>query len=416
MQAPPELESRLRNALDRVPNKKKKNEAVLWFGLSAAALVLIIGTYQYPALTYYGNKMFNMELNASSFSEASEEGYGQVVNKSTTLEDGTVITVERVIADDNAFTMHYSIDRPSGSVYSSGSFRYNVGNIQGFMTNSSTIGGGGNSSGDERQYEGVYSFEPISPFSRTLTVTFNEWLENGERVSYPISFKFDASKAMKSLVKEKISQSVSVDSGVMYFESITASPSSTLIKGHIRIDEKEKHWFFGKTQLYVNGMEMNPTRTQVQFNKTTGLSDFELRFDALPTDVISSIELLVKESSGYYKIPESISLASPSDQSIKVGNEKLWIRSVSKTDTGYDVVVASKQFTILDKDNILAEALGSQIPVSSISSGRPWDLGNGNVLWERTYSFNTSDRPETLHLNGYHYMKTYNKRVTIPIE
>ncbi|SDW71374.1 hypothetical protein SAMN05518848_102779 [Paenibacillus sp. PDC88] len=43
--------------------------------------------------------------------------------------------------------------------------------------------------------EGVYSFEPISPFSRTLTVTFNEWLDNGESASYPISFKFDASKA-----------------------------------------------------------------------------------------------------------------------------------------------------------------------------------------------------------------------------
>lgn len=154
-----------------------------------------------------------------------------------------------------------------------------------------------------------------------------------------------------------------------------------------------------------------------QLNTKRGIREFKIGYDALPiVENINSIELLVENSNGYYKIPESISLASPSDQSIKVGNEKLWIRSVSKTETGYDVVVASKQFTILEKNNLFAEAGGSQIPVSSISSQRPWDLGNGNILWERTYSFNTSDRPETLHLDGYHYIKTYNKRVTIPID
>lgn len=359
----------------------------------------------------------NMELNASSFSEAAEEGYGQLVNKSITLDDGTVITVERVIADDNAFTMHYSIDRPKGEEISSYSSRYRVEGIKGFMTDSIIKEGSGGYSEDTGKFMGTYRFEPISPFSRNLTVNFYESMDNAKPVPYPISFKFDASKAMKSLVKEKFSESVPIDQGFIHYESITASPSSTVITGHFELDGDKEPWFFGRTRLYVNGVEVESRGMESQLNTKRGIREFKIGYDALPiVENINSIELLVENSNGYYKIPESISLASPSDQSIKVGNEKLWIRSVSKTETGYDVVVASKQFTILEKNNLFAEAGGSQIPVSSISSQRPWDLGNGNILWERTYSFNTSDRPETLHLDGYHYIKTYNKRVTIPID
>ncbi|MCM3127021.1 DUF4179 domain-containing protein [Paenibacillus provencensis] len=420
MLAPSELEDRLRNALDRVPNKKKKNEVVLWFGLTAAALVLIVGTYQYPALTYYGNELFNMGLNASSFSEAATEGYGQEVNKSTTLDDGTLITVDRVIADDNSFSMYYTIKAPEGEIIRRDSSRFGVDHIEGFMTNSSPEEGSNDYSEDETVLHGIQRFESVSPLSRTLTVTFYEFQKNGERETYPISFKFDTSKAMKSLVKEKISKSVAVDQGEIYYESITASLTSTVIKGHIKMDEEwaqeRQPWFFGTTLLYVNGIEMNFDFMESQYDAATGLSEFELGFDALPTDEIRSLELILKNSSGYHNQQETISLVSPSDQSIKMGSEKLWIRSVSKTDTGYDIVMATKQFTILENDNIFVQAGGTEVPVSSISSERPWDLNNGNILWERTYSFNTTDQPESLILGGYHYIKTYNKIVPIPFD
>ena len=85
---------------------------------AAAALLLIVGTYQYPAFAYYGGKLFNkIELSSLNFSELAEQGYGQTVNKSKTLDDGTVITINGVIADDNALLMYYTIDRPAGSVW-----------------------------------------------------------------------------------------------------------------------------------------------------------------------------------------------------------------------------------------------------------------------------------------------------------
>lgn len=40
----------------------------------------------------------------------------------------------------------------------------------------------------------------------------------------------------------------------------------------------------------------------------------------------------------YQKVEEPISLASPSDQSINIGNEKLWIRSITKNATDYFIV------------------------------------------------------------------------------
>lgn len=418
VQAPSELENRLRKALIQVPTKKKKkNKPMTWVVSSAAALLLIVGTYQYPAFAYYGGKLLNkIELSSLSFTEVAEKGYGQVVNKSTTLPDGTVITINGVIADDNALLMYYTIDRMTGSVFNeNGTPRYHVGNIQGFLTDSDWKGGYGKYSEYETHHEGVYKFEPVSPFSRTLTVTFTEWLDEKERGSYPISFKFEANKAMKSIIKEDISKSVSVDQGTVHYDTITASPSSTILKGHYEMDSDEYPRFSGKTKLYVNGTEVKFWGMQSD-HAEPGTPGFELEFDVLPTDKIETIELVLETFTGFQKIEEPISIASPSDQSIKIGDEKIWIRSVTKTDTGYDIVIARKQFTILDTENLSIQAGGNIVPVSSISTSRRWDLNNGNILWEQTYSFDTTDRPEQLLLDGFHYVKTYDETLSIPVK
>jgi len=91
------------------------------------------------------------------------------------------------------------------------------------------------------------------------------------------------------------------------------------------------------------------------------------------------------------------------------------IRSVTKTDRGYDIVIARKQFTLLDTEHLSVQANGIVVPVSAISSSRPWDLNKGNILWEQTYSFNTMDHPELLLLDGFNYIKTYDKTIPIPI-
>lgn len=418
VQAPSELEGRLRNALEHLPTKKKKmNRAMTWVASTVAALLLIIGTYQYPAFAYYGSKLLDKtDLYSLSFSDVADQGYGQTVNKSKTLDDGTVITIEGVIADDNALLMYYTIDRAAGSIYDDhGSHRYGVDGLQGFMTDSHPKEGGGSPSEDETQFEGVQKFEPVSPFSRTLTATFIEWLDNGERASYPISFNFEANKAMKSMIKEDISKSVPVDEGTVHYDSITASPTSTIVKGHYEMDEEGYPRFSGNTKLYVNGTEMKPWRMQSDDTKK-GTLGFELEFDVLPTDKIKTIELVLENFPGYQKVEEPISLASPSDQSIKIGNEKVWIRSVTKTDTGYDIVIARKQFTFLETGNLSVQAGDNVVPVSSISSSRPWDLKNGNILWEQTYSFNTMEEPEHLLLDGFHYIKTYDKTISIPVD
>ncbi|MFD3274060.1 DUF4179 domain-containing protein [Paenibacillus dendritiformis] len=411
IQAPSDLEGRLRDALHNVPAKKRnKNKARAWVASVAAALILMAGVYEYPALAYYGSKLFNsVSLNSLSFAEVMEQGFGQRVNKSTTLKDGTVLTINGVIADDNVFRMYYTIDRPSGTEYTDHDFvRYVFDRVKGFLTDSAPLGGGGNPGKNKSQFVGDIEFEPVSPFSRTLTLTFNEWLDNGEKIYYPLSFEFEANKAMKSIIKEGLSESIAVDKGMIHYDSITASPTSTIVKGHYELEEYPR--FSGETKLYVNGTEVGLTRAEGRN------PDFQLKFDPFPTDNIQSIELELVNFEGYHKIQEPISLASPSDRSIKVGDEKLWIRSVTKTDTGYDIVIARKQFTFLETDNLSIQAGGKVIPVSSISEERQWDLKNGNILWEQTYSFNTTDTPEFLLLDGFHYIKTYNKKISIPVD
>src|SRR4030095_379154 len=92
MKAPAQLEDRLRQALHRLPDKKqKRSRAFTWTVSAAAALILIITTYQYPALAYYGGKLLSgRDLTSLNFTEVAEHGYGQTINKSKTLKDGTV--------------------------------------------------------------------------------------------------------------------------------------------------------------------------------------------------------------------------------------------------------------------------------------------------------------------------------------
>ncbi|MCG7407024.1 DUF4179 domain-containing protein [Paenibacillus sp. ACRRX] len=409
--APLDFESRLRSALHNVPTKKRnRSKARAWIASAAAAFILIVGVYEYPALAYYGSKLFgSVSLNSLSFAEVMEQGIGQRINKSTTFKDGTVLTINGVIADDNVFRMYYTIDRPAGTEYTNHDFvRYSFDQLQGFLTNSKPLGGGGHPGKNKSQFVGDVDFEPVSPFSRTLTLTFNEWLDNGEKISYPLSFEFEANKAMKSVIKEGLSESIAVDKGTIYYDSITASPTSTLIKGHYELEEYPR--FSGETKLYVNGTEVGRSRAG------GSNPDFQLKFEPLPTDHIQSLELELVNFEGYHKIQEPILLASPSDRSIKIGDEKFWIRSVTQTAAGYDVVIARKQFTFLDTDGLSIRAGGNVIPVSSISEERQWDLKNGNILWEQTYSFITTDKPDFLLVEGYQYIKTHKKKISIPVD
>ncbi|MFC4809600.1 DUF4179 domain-containing protein [Paenibacillus sp. GCM10023250] len=414
LKAPRALEDRLRQALYRAPAKKRKrNRSLTWSLSAAAALLLFVLTYQYPAFAYYGGKLLNRaELSTLSFGEVAEQGYGQAIGKSMTLQDGTVITVNGVIADDLAFLMYYTVDLPAGRTFGvDDSTRYNVYKVKGFLTDSDMIEGGGNYSEDRTRFQGVDKFEPVSPFSRTLTAEFSEWLEDGTKATYPISFNFEANKAMKSIIQEKLALSVPVDEGTIHYDSISASPTSTVIKGHYDMDDGELPRYPGTMKLLVNGAEVSGYRMTT--SSVNGRAEFELDYDVLPTDKIESLAIVLDSFPGYQQVTEPISLTSPSDRSLRFGTEKVFIRSVTKTASGYDIVIARAQFTELDTDSLFVQAGGKRVPVAAISQARPWELGKNNVFWEQTYSVHTADKPERLLLSGFHYMKSY--RMTIPI-
>ncbi|MEK3903110.1 DUF4179 domain-containing protein [Paenibacillus sp. FSL R7-0179] len=416
---PSELEGRLRKALEQAPVRRKSRagRARTWAATAAAAMLLTVGVYQYPVLAYYGGKLFSQsDLITLNFAEVVKQGYGQTVNQSETLKDGTIFTVKDVIADDNNLLMHYSIQYPPGQVFKETDFsNYSFSNIKGLFTDSAPTGGSGDFNPDKTGFEGVYKFEPVSPFSRKLTVNLNAKLTTGERIQFPVSFKYDPNLAMKSILVADIHQAVPVDQGTVYYDTITASPTSTIVKGHYKMDNGEHPRFSAATKLYVNGIETNFLSMRSGINEKTGVAEFQIEYDALPTDKLQSVELVLDNFSGYQKAGQPIPLASPSDHSVTVGQEKLWIRSVTRTAGGYDIVIAGRQFTSLDKDSLAVQAGGTTVPVSSISDSRPWDLKNGNILRERTYSFQTPERPEFLQMDGFHYIKYYRHTIPVPV-
>ncbi len=54
--APKELESRLRNRLDHLPNQKQRRSGKIWRRLAALIIISILIGYNYQSLAYYGKK------------------------------------------------------------------------------------------------------------------------------------------------------------------------------------------------------------------------------------------------------------------------------------------------------------------------------------------------------------------------
>ncbi len=328
--APEELEERLRGALDHAPPRKPKRMASLWKLAAVVSLCFIIFVgYHYNAFAFYGKKLFGFdEVMNGTLTELNNEGMGQIVEKKTELEDGTEFTINGIMTDANQLIMYYTLTNPDGlrmlilNILSPSS-------ITGFLTDSVVRGGSSllNEAGTE--LKGTIFFDPVSPFSKTLTVHFQQHLENGQMTEKTISFPYDPNQAMQTQIKQSIKKTMTVDKGTVTFDSITATPTSTVIEGTLNVENFDRvHFALGGIQLLANGTPIDLMGGGSQ-SSLTGMK-FDIHFDALP-EQLDSLELVMNEFVGYQRLEETISLASMSEKPILLGEKELWIKDVSTT-------------------------------------------------------------------------------------
>jgi len=403
--APEELEMRLRNALNTTARPSKMRRiAPIWKAAAIALFFMISVSYHYNAFAFYGKKLLGFEeVLTGTLKELNDEGMGQIVEQKTVLEDGTEFTVNGIIADANQFVMYYTLFNPEG-VDDQSTELLSFPKITGFLTNSNGISGMSQMNESQTEIKGTMSFEPVSPFSKELTIHVGPGVEK-------IIFPYNPNEAMQNEIKQSIKKTIKVDKGEITFKSIKATSTMTVIEGTLNVENFDRvDLSLGGIQLIANGTPIgftgSGTRSSLQGRK------FDIRYDALPKQ-LESLQLVVNEFVGYQELGEKISIASINNEKILLDGKELWINKVVTTAQGVEITIASDDDVMLDGVSI--ESQGESTSLKTAVNQNP-KKQNGREMKERTLLFETTIEPEFLLIEGFHYMKPYNKIIEIPID
>lgn len=412
--APEELEMRLRMALNSAPPKRTKRIAHIWKIAAVVILVIVISGENYNAFAYYGKQLFGFEelIDGTTLQQLNDKGMGQSVDKRITLADGTDLTINGIMSDANQFIMYYTLTNPSGLDQMFGD-AFRPTNISGFLTNSMMVSGTSLINDDHTEIKGTMSFDSVNPFSKKLTLHFwQQQVENGQTSEGTVTFPYNPNEAMQTQIKQSINKKIKVDKGTITFKSITATPTMTVIRGNVNVDNFDRVQLgFSGIQLLVNGtsVDMLGSGNQSSLSGRT----FDIRFDTLPKD-LDSLELVVKEFAGYQKLDEKLSLASINNEPFTLKGKELWIKNIVKTSQGIEITIATDDDVMLDSVSIETHSESTSLKTTV---NQKWTKqADGKLMKERILIFDTQTEPESFLIEGMHYLKAYNKVIKIPVE
>lgn len=406
IQAPGELEPRLRRALESVPVRKKKRPAFL---LTAAAAIFLLGivTFQYDALAYYGKKLLGFdEVSSGTLNELNEKGYGQIIEKDAVLSDGTKLTINGAMADENQFVLYYTMSNDNGLRSDAD---LSPARISGLFTNSQAENGTSQLNNDATELKGILSFEPVSPFSNDLTLHFSEQMKNGSIKESALTFPYHPNKALQTSLKKPIRKTLRVDKGSITFSSIKASPTMTIIDGKLDVEN------FDRADFALGGIELKADGKNVPLTgggSSTSLfgTSFDIRYDALP-ETVETLTLVMKTFTGYEPLNRKIPLSEADELQTLAGEKELSLINLAKTSRGTELTVATDEDIMLEGVS-LTDHQGRSVPLETTVNM----YKNGKGMKERTLIFNTTAKPESLFIEGMHYLKTYDERIEIDVK
>ncbi|MCT8136689.1 DUF4179 domain-containing protein [Anaerobacillus sp. CMMVII] len=405
MSAPPELEGRLRNTLN-TKSQKPRRFTSLWKMVAAALVLFTIVGYHYNGFAYYGKKLFGFdELVNGTLQQLNEAGMGQVIDKTISLENGTELTIDGIMTDANRTILYYTLTNPNGVEYGDD---FSPSEITGFLTKAYVSSGTGLLNEEGTELKGMMDFDAVSPFAKKLTLHFRHQLENGQMLQKDLTFPYNPNKALQAEIKQTINKKIQFDKGTATFKTLSATPTMTVIKGTLNVEN------FDRLPLGLHGIDLIANGKPVEILGSSSSSSlrgtkFEIRYDALP-EQLNSLELHIKEFIGYATLQETYSI----QQSIALmGEYELLIKDVKVTPERVELTIATDEFVLLDGVSIGTDT--TKTPLLTTIGQIDTKQADGRMLKERTLLFETTTMPDTLFIEGIHYLKQYDERIAIPI-
>ncbi|PKM90931.1 MAG: hypothetical protein CVU87_00520 [Firmicutes bacterium HGW-Firmicutes-12] len=410
LEAPPELEIRLRNALGE-RKKTKKNIPMV----AAILICFLLFSYNYDVIAYYGKIILGYdEVMNGALKDLNEQGQGQEINKRYNFKNGAVLILDGIMLDENRLIVFHTLESTVGNVDD-----YNLFLSMKGMLRYYSQGGHGKSNEEFTKVKWVYDFEPPYFFERNLTLNFDLSGPNQFQESGSIEFKLDRTKAMGYSIKQNIDRELELKDTIIRFETITASPTQTVINGSIGTALEflnnvlqNRYYRFGlEYDLIANGQIVG--RQGGGMSTSTKGIEFEGRFDPLPQDLE---ELAIKFNT--VTESESVDIAidlerNEQDKSIEIeGNEIIVNKVYTQNDKTY-VTITTQDHVLLEKVYLVVD--GEQISLEKTIPGEEEKSLDAKIYYQRKLEFLATGEKHKLLIKKIRYKKQFNEIIKIPL-
>jgi hypothetical protein len=236
-----------------------------------------------------------------------------------------------------------------------------------------------------------------------------------------IAFILDKKKAMGYILKKNINQSIKTDETKIRFKSITASPTTTCIKGTIQnIFELAVDEIFGggfrpsglDLKLIVNGKEIEEQGGSMSTNMD-GIT-FSKEYDALPSD-IKTLQIKLVSFEVDHRVNEKVELKkNEENKTIEILGEKIEINKVYESKGETYVTITTKEGVVLSKVYIIIE--GKKVELCETISSEKNKNVDGTMSHTRTLCFKGTGTELELEIKGLKYNKVYNRVIDIDVD
>ncbi|MDF2673382.1 MAG: hypothetical protein K0R09_1647 [Clostridiales bacterium] len=412
IEVPKELEARLRRSLSR--KKKSYSKA-----LTAAVVILaLIFGYSYDAIAYYGKKILGYDKVAfGNLKELNEKGRGQEVGKSFTFSDGTKVTLDGIMFDDNKFTGF--IRESSNIEIDASSISYSIKGINpfGYMQES----GAGNFNEARTELNWVYDFEVPHFYEKWLTLEI-EKREEGNIEHGSIGFTLDRSKAMGHTVKQDINKSIEIEDADIEINSIIVSPMAAVVEGSYKSERitdvpDPKIMYYVDFDLFINGNEYQESGGNIR--GANNERAFSKEFNAVPLDV-NSLQIKNIKFVSEILVDKMIKVTTEtSDMKIEINETDISIKKVKTDGNATYITLKSQKYdeTINSRydPQIALFISGEQIKGEDITSGVLYEE-NGKKYIDRTFKFSGKGENMEIGIKVVYITEGSSEVINIPVK
>ncbi|MDQ0888583.1 hypothetical protein QFZ81_003671 [Paenibacillus sp. V4I9] len=290
---PEELEARLRKALNAaVPRRKTiRNVKSGWRIAVAVLAIMLFAGNQYHALAYYSMTLLGFDgVPNGTLRELNKQGKGQTLNEQIQLANGTLLTINGLMSDENQIIVFYTLNNPNGFQNYDSLIPIR---IKGFRTDSRFTSDSSGPIEGQTETKGFLTFEPVSPLAKKLTLSYwDELPEKDQRREKHITFPYHPDEAMTTKIKQDVN--VTVDGQTITIGTITATPTMTSIEGTLQAGLVD----LNEIDLIANGESVHLITSEVSHRT----QEFSLQYPALPEN-LHSLQLIFKKTGDTVQIP-----------------------------------------------------------------------------------------------------------------